>query len=59
MMTLSGREQELLRHLLKGDTEAAIARRLKLSVHTVHAHTKTIYRKLGVRSRAKLILKYL
>jgi len=33
-------------------TDAQIAKQLVLSQHTVHAHLRTIYSKLGVTSRS-------
>jgi ATP/maltotriose-dependent transcriptional regulator MalT len=48
---LTTREVEVLRLLAKGLTDAQIAEHLVLSLHTVHAHLRTIYSKLGVTSR--------
>jgi DNA-binding CsgD family transcriptional regulator/pimeloyl-ACP methyl ester carboxylesterase len=50
---LSGREQEVLRRIARGDSNAEIAGRLGLSVHTVERHASNIYRKLDVRSRSE------
>jgi predicted ATPase/DNA-binding CsgD family transcriptional regulator len=49
---LSAREVEVLRLLATGLTDAQIAKHLVLSLHTVHAHLRTIYSKLGVTSRS-------
>jgi predicted ATPase/DNA-binding CsgD family transcriptional regulator len=49
---LSGREVEVLRLVASGLTDAEVARELVLSVRTVHTHLRTIYRKIGVGSRA-------
>ncbi len=49
---LTAREVEVLRLLAKGLTDAQIAEHLVLSLHTVHAHLRTIYSKLGVTSRS-------
>jgi predicted ATPase/DNA-binding CsgD family transcriptional regulator len=52
---LSPRETEVLRLVATGMTDGAIAERLVLSPRTVHAHLRTIYRKLGVTSRTAAI----
>jgi len=49
---LSARELEVLRLLAQGVTDAQIAEQLVLSLHTIHAHLRTIYSKLGVTSRS-------
>jgi DNA-binding NarL/FixJ family response regulator len=52
---LSEREREVLALLGSGLSEREIARELFLSFNTVHSHVKSIYRKLGVGSRAEAI----
>jgi DNA-binding NarL/FixJ family response regulator len=49
---LSARELEVLRLLAQGLTDAQIAEQLVLSLHTIHAHLRTIYSKLAVTSRS-------
>ncbi len=49
---LSRRELEVLRLLASGDSNAEIAHRLGLSVHTVERHVANIYRKIDARGRA-------
>jgi len=49
---LTGREAEILRLVAKGMTDAEVAGELVVSRRTVHAHLRSIYRKLGVRTRA-------
>lgn len=49
---LTAREVEVLRLVAKGLTDAQIAEHLVLSLHTVHAHLRTIYSKLAVTSRS-------
>jgi non-specific serine/threonine protein kinase len=48
---LSIREQEVLRLIVDGLSNAEIAQRLCLSISTVKVHTRHIYGKLGVNSR--------
>jgi predicted ATPase/DNA-binding CsgD family transcriptional regulator len=49
---LTSREREVLCLLATGLTDAQIAEQLVLSLHTVHAHLRTIYSKLSVTSRS-------
>jgi DNA-binding NarL/FixJ family response regulator len=49
---LTAREVDVLRLVAVGLSDAEAAERLFLSVRTVHAHLRSIYRKLGVKSRA-------
>jgi DNA-binding NarL/FixJ family response regulator len=49
---LTAREAEVLRLVAKGLTDAEVAAELVLSVRTVHAHLRSIYRKLDVGSRS-------
>jgi DNA-binding NarL/FixJ family response regulator len=50
-LLLSQREVEVLSLVAQGLTNAAIAGHLVVSVRTVHAHLRSIYRKLDVHSR--------
>ena len=50
-MTLSPRQTEILRVLAYALTTAEIGECLGVSPRTVEAHLRTLYRKLGVRSR--------
>jgi DNA-binding CsgD family transcriptional regulator len=52
---LSPRERETLRLLRTGTPEKAVAERLGISRHTAHQYVKSVYKKLGVTSRAELI----
>jgi len=52
---LSRRELEVLALLREAHSAPEIARQLRVSVHTVRNHVRSIYRKLGVHSRAALL----
>jgi LuxR family maltose regulon positive regulatory protein len=52
---LSGRELVVLRMLKGFLSERDIGRELYLSHNTIHSHTKSIYRKLGVSSRKQAV----
>jgi DNA-binding NarL/FixJ family response regulator len=49
---LTPREKEVLQLVAAGLSNADIAQRLVISQHTVNAHLRTIYDKLGVHSRS-------
>lgn len=50
---LTTREQDVLRLIATGRTNASVARDLGITEHTVERHAANLYRKLGVRSRAE------
>lgn len=52
---LTEREQQITRHVLRGESTGAIAERLVVSPHTVQEHLKNIFEKTGVRSRRDLV----
>jgi DNA-binding NarL/FixJ family response regulator len=52
---LTGREQQVLRHIANGQSNKQIARALDLSVRTVETHRLNIKRKLGIEGQAELI----
>ena len=54
---LSARELEVLALIGEGLANHEIAARLYLSLHTVKAHARTIYAKLGVSSRTQAVAK--
>jgi len=54
---LSRRELEVLPLIAEGLTNQEIAARLYLSLHTVKAHARNIYAKLGVNSRTQAVAK--
>ena len=49
---LTSREVEVLRVVAEGLTDAEVAERLVVSLRTVHAHLRSVYRKLDIRSRS-------
>ncbi len=52
---LTSRECDVLRLLAQGHTDTSAAAHLFVSAHTVQSHTKSMYRKLGVHSRAEAV----
>ena len=52
---LTPREQEVLRYLAQGLGTAEITRRLGISAYTVRDHIKSLFGKIGVRSRPELL----
>lgn len=51
--TLTGRENEVLRALVRGASTSDIALTLDISLHTVRTHIQSVMRKLNVTTRAK------
>ena len=54
---LTPRELEVLVALSEGLSNKAVARRLDISQHTVKFHVESIFRKLGVTTRAEAVAK--
>ncbi|HYC59601.1 MAG TPA: LuxR C-terminal-related transcriptional regulator [Thermoanaerobaculia bacterium] len=54
--TLTRREIEIATLTASGETSAEIAELLRVSVRTVESHRFNIYRKLGIRNRAELVM---
>lgn len=54
---LTKREREVLKRLLAGDTNKAIAEKCGVSVRTIETHRARIYSKLEVNSHAELLRK--
>ena len=55
---LSRRELEVFAHLLTDKTQAQIAEDLFITHSSVHFHCKNIYRKLGIKSRKQILIRY-
>lgn len=55
---LSPREREVLRLLRIGRSEKEAGAALRISIHTVHAYVKRIYRRYGVNSRGELLSRW-
>jgi DNA-binding NarL/FixJ family response regulator len=58
-VTLSPREVEVLELVSLGLTNAAVARRLAVSVAAVKFHLASVYRKLDVGNRTEAVVAYL
>ena len=55
---LSKRELEVFAQLLTDKTQAQIAEELFITHSSVHFHCKNIYRKLGIKSRKQILIRY-
>jgi len=53
---LTGREQEILRLMAAGLSNAEIGQRLYVGVETVKTHVRSILRKLGARGRTQAVI---
>jgi DNA-binding NarL/FixJ family response regulator len=58
-ISLSPRERQLLALLVEGLTAKEIADRLKVSIHTTSTHTRNLFTKLEVHSRAAAVARAL
>jgi DNA-binding CsgD family transcriptional regulator len=52
---LTGRERQLVRHVVDGRSTQQIAERLGITGYTVKDHPKSVFRKLNVRTRGDLV----
>ncbi len=55
-LRISDRELQIVQGIFDDRKESTIADDLMISVHTVHTHLERLYRKLGVSTRAGLII---
>ena len=56
---LTGREAELVEHLVTGGDTRELARRMSVSPHTVQDHLKAVFAKTGTHSRRDLVARAL
>ncbi|BCX49265.1 DNA-binding response regulator, NarL/FixJ family [Haloferula helveola] len=54
---LTKREEEVLRHMVKGHIKKEIADLLDISLHTVDMHLRSVYRKLHVQTQTEAVSK--
>lgn len=57
--SLTVRQQQVLTLVAEGLSNQEVADRLDVGLETVKTHLRTVYRKLGVRSRAEAITRYM
>jgi len=55
---LTRRETEILNHLIAGKSYKQIADECAISIQTLFSHTKNIYNKLNIHSRAEIAAKF-
>ena len=53
---LTPREQEILNYMTLGLTNEQIAQKACVSITTVKAHLKSIYKKLGITNRIQAVI---
>ena len=53
---LTERELEVLELLSQGLGKNEIARKLSVTIHTVKAHTESVYRKLAVKNKIQAVV---
>lgn len=58
-VALSPREREMLTLIVEGLTAKEIAERIGVSIHTIDTHTRHLFKKLDVRSRAAAVARAL
>lgn len=55
---LTKREKEILQMLIAGKSYKAIAEECNITIHTLFSHTKNIYNKLNIHSRAEIAARF-
>jgi DNA-binding NarL/FixJ family response regulator len=55
---LTIREREIAKEICRGISDKEIARRLGIAVNTVNVHTSAIRRKMGVKNRTQIALRF-
>lgn len=53
---ISSREKEIVKLIIKGQSNKDIADKLFISVNTVKTHVRNIYEKIGIKSRYELLI---
>ena len=56
---LTDRQRQTLARLLAGDSEKIAAAHLKVSVHTIHIHVKSLYKYFDVCGRSELLARFI
>ncbi len=57
--TLPRRLEQVLLGFISGASEKEIARKLDVSVHTIHDYAKELHKRLGVTSRGELLNRFM
>jgi len=55
-LALSPRQTQIIKHLLRGESDKQIARALEISVPTVRTHMGRLFHKFGLNDRVELVL---
>lgn len=55
-LRLSPRELQIVMGIFDNLTEAALAEKLRISPHTVHAHINRLFKKLAITTRVQMVL---
>jgi DNA-binding NarL/FixJ family response regulator len=56
-LRLSNRQRDLVEAIFAGERDDEIARRLRISPHTVHTHMPRLYAKLHVNDRTGVVIR--